>query len=76
LLCPTTESARCCIQKDFPGAMSFAMAMDGVNQKLQNGSFHLPAEWPPYQTRFYVLSCAVQEYICSLPSVSVETLRR
>ena len=66
LLCPTTESARSCIQHDFPGALSFVLALEGVNQRLQKGALQLSAEWPQYQTRFYILSCTVREYIDSL----------
>src|SRR5215472_5450872 len=66
LLCPTTESARSCIQQDFPGALSFVLALEGVNQRLQKGSLQLSTEWPKYQTRFYILSCTVREYIDSL----------
>ena len=68
VLCPTDESARSCIQSDFPGALSFAMAIEGVNQRILNGGLRLQEEWPAHQTRFYVLSCAVQDYIDSLPA--------
>jgi hypothetical protein len=66
LLCPTIESARSCIQKDFPGALSFVVAMEGLNRRIQDGGIRLQTEWPRYRTRFYVLGCAVQDYIDSL----------
>jgi hypothetical protein len=66
LLCPTAESAKACIQRDFPGALGFASALDGVNQRIRDGGFELPAKWPAQQTKFYVLSCAVQDYLHSL----------
>jgi hypothetical protein len=66
LLCPTIESARSCIQKDFPGALSFVLAMEGLNRRILEGGIRLPTEWPKYQTRFYMLGCAVQDYIDSL----------
>ena len=66
LLCPTLESARSCIQQDFSGALSFVLALEGVNQRLQKGSLKLQTDWPKYQTRFYILSCTVHEYIDSL----------
>ena len=66
LLCPTTESARACIQQDFEGALSFVVAMQGVSERIEQGAFRLPTEWPQYQTRFYVLGCTVQDYIDSL----------
>jgi hypothetical protein len=66
LLCPTAESARACIARDFSGALSFASAVDEVNRSLERGEFELPPEYPRFQTCFYVLSCAVQEHLRAL----------
>jgi hypothetical protein len=66
MLCPTAEAGRGCIRKDLGGALSFLLALEGVNERIQKSCFDFPAEWPEYQTRFYVLCCAVQQYLDSL----------
>jgi len=66
LLCPTLDSARECIQKDLPGALNFAMALDAANRRVANGLLALPRDLPPSQTRFYVLCSIVQEHLRSL----------
>ncbi len=66
LLCPTIESARACIERDFPGALNFAMALDAVNRRIQKGLLRLPTEVPGCQTKFYVLGCVVQQHLRSL----------
>jgi hypothetical protein len=66
LLCPTTDSARECIQRDLPGALNFAMALDAANRRIQSGLLQLPSDPPTCQTRFYVLCSIVQEHLRSL----------
>lgn len=68
LLCPTVEAARTCIRRNFPGALNFVMALNQVSESISTGRFKLPAEWPEYQTPFYMLGCAILDYIESLPS--------
>ena len=68
LLCPTLESARHCIQRDFDGALHFVLALNLLNDALPAGRFQIPSEWPKYQTRFYVLGSVVHDYILSLSS--------
>jgi hypothetical protein len=66
ILCPTTEAARSCIRRDSTGAVSFLLALEGVNRRIKKGGFQLATESPEHQTPFYLLACAVQEYIDSL----------
>jgi hypothetical protein len=66
LLCPTLESARSCIQKDLPGALNFAMALDAANRRIKNGLAVIPVDATEHQTRFYVLGCVVQHHLNSL----------
>jgi hypothetical protein len=68
LLCPTVEAARSSVHKDLTGALSFVLAVQGIQQRIERGGFELPADPPEYQTRFYFLGCAVQEYLDSLPT--------
>jgi hypothetical protein len=68
LLCPTADAARSCIRKDLIGALSFVMALQGVKERIQRGSTRAPSESPQYQTKFYLLACAVQDYMDSLPA--------
>jgi hypothetical protein len=63
LLCPTIESARSCIQKDFSGALNFVVVLTRVSLRLSEGTYKLPTQWPEFQTPFYVLGCAVLEHI-------------
>ena len=67
LLCPGTDAARRCIERDFAGALGFARAVDGVNRQLQLGSYRLPRADEMPRTRFYVLSSAVQDYLQAIP---------
>ena len=66
ILCPTAEAARSCIRRDPTGAVSFLLALEGVNRRIKKGAFQLATESPAHQTPFYLLACAVQEYIDSL----------
>ena len=66
ILCPTAESAQACIRKDLPGALSFLLAAQGVQQRLAKGDCHFAQESPEHQTVFYVLAGAVQDYLDSL----------
>jgi hypothetical protein len=66
LLCPTLEAARDCIHRDLAGALHFAKALDGATRRLEQPGTGIPSGLPPYQTRFYILSATVQEYIQSL----------
>ncbi len=66
ILCPTADAARCCIRRDPTGAVSFLLALEGVNRRIKKGVFQVNTESPAHQTPFYLLACAVQEYIDSL----------
>ena len=70
LLCPTTESVRICIERNFSAALGFAQLLDSVNRGISAGTFQLPTEWPKYQTVFYVLVCTTQEFLRSTPLVA------
>ncbi|HEV2208970.1 MAG TPA: hypothetical protein VG167_09365 [Verrucomicrobiae bacterium] len=66
LLCPTTESARACIQRDIPGALSFLFAVQGIQQRVEKGRGQLPTQGPEFQTPFFLLASAVQDYLESV----------
>jgi hypothetical protein len=66
ILCPTAEAGRGCIRNDLGGALSFLLALEGVNTRIHKSGFDFPSEWPEHQTRFYVLCCSVQQYLDSL----------
>jgi hypothetical protein len=46
ILCPTTEAGRACIRQDVGGALSFLLALEGVNTRIQKRCFNFPVEWP------------------------------
>jgi hypothetical protein len=69
ILCPTAESARACIGRDLPGALSFLLAAEGVQQRLSKGDCHFAPETPEHQTTFYILAGAVQDYLESLHAI-------
>jgi hypothetical protein len=66
MLCPTQESARVWIRRELPAALSFVLAIQGMQRQLQLGNLKLPAEPPEYQTRFYLLASTVREYLESV----------
>ena len=66
LLCPTADAARSCVQKDLIGALSFVMAVQGVQQRVQQSGSQVLSDSPEYQTKFYLLACAVRDYMESL----------
>jgi hypothetical protein len=66
MLCPTQEAARVCIRRELPAALSFVLAIQAMQRRLQLGQFKLPSEAPEYQTHFYLLACTVQDYLESL----------
>jgi hypothetical protein len=63
MLCPTEDAVRACIRKELTAALSFVLAIQGMQRKIQAGSFKLPAESPEHQTRFYLLAAAVRDYL-------------
>jgi hypothetical protein len=63
ILCPTPEAARTSIRRDLAGARSFLIAADGVLRRIRTQSFQFARECPQYQTRFYLLCCAVEEFV-------------
>jgi len=69
ILCPTNESARACIRRDLPGALSFLLAAEGVQQRLAKGDCHFAAESPEHQTTIYILEGAVQDYLESMHGI-------
>ncbi len=66
MLCPTPAAARSCMQKDLPGALSFLFAVQGIQQRIEKGRAALPEQSPEYQTTFFLLACAVQDYLASV----------
>ena len=69
ILCPTAEAARACIRRDLPGALSFLLAAEGVQQRLTKGDCRFATESPEHQTTFYILAGAVQDYLESLHGI-------
>ena len=66
ILCPTMEAATVCIRRDLAGALSFLFAVQGIQQRIERGSAKLPNQTVEFQTTFFLLACAVQEYLASL----------
>jgi hypothetical protein len=71
ILCPTAESARACIRRDLPGALSFLLAAEGVQLRLAKGDCRFAKESPEHQTTFYILAGAVQDYLESLHELAL-----
>jgi hypothetical protein len=69
MLCPTREAAQIWIRRDLPSALSFVLAIQGMQRQLQIGALKLPSETPRYHTKFYLLAATVREY---LESVTME----
>lgn len=63
ILCPTAEAARTCIRRDVVGARSFLVASDAVLKRIRSQQFEFKFEEPQYQTKFYLLACAIDEYL-------------
>jgi len=63
ILCPTTEAVHASIGRDFAGAHSFLIAADGVLRSLRIRPFEFAKDCPACQTKFYLLSCAVDEFL-------------
>jgi hypothetical protein len=63
MLCPTQSSTQACIRRELEGALSFVLALQAVQRKLQAQSYSLSAEVPEYQTCYYLLASTVQEYL-------------
>jgi hypothetical protein len=72
MLCPTAEAATTCVQQDVAGAVSFVLAMQGLLQRIEKRRFQFATQSPKYQTPFYLLASAVQEYLDSLQTLSAE----
>ena len=66
MLCPTIEAARACIRRDLSGALSFLFAVQGIQQRIERGCAKLPSQNLEFQTTFFLLACAVQDYLASL----------
>ena len=66
MLCPTIEAACACIRRDLAGALSFLFAIQGIQQRIERGCAKLPTQTVEFQTTFFLLACAVQEYLGSL----------
>jgi len=63
ILCPTAEAARNCIRRDLAGARSFLVAADGVLRRLRTQRFEFPMDQPKHQTKFYLLSSGIDEFL-------------
>ena len=63
ILCPTGEAARASIRRDLAGARSFLIAAEGVLRRIRAQIFQFAMDCPPYQTKFYLLACAVEEIL-------------
>jgi len=66
ILCPTEAAARVSIRRELAAALSFVMAIQAMQRLLQIGKLTLPSERPEFQTPYYILACAVREYLESL----------
>ncbi len=66
ILCPTLEASQMCVRRDLVGALSFVLALQGIQLRLEKDGFDLPASLPENQTCFYLLACAVRDYLASL----------
>lgn len=66
MLCPTREAAQIWIRRELPCALSFVLAIQGMQRQLQIGALKLPSEAPRYHTKFYLLAVTVREYLESL----------
>lgn len=69
ILCPTQEAVRVCIRRDLCGALSFLFAVQGIQQRIERGSAKMPTHTVEYSTTFFLLACAVQDYLGSLRKV-------
>jgi hypothetical protein len=63
MLCPTAQAAQICIRRDLTGARSLLAAAEGVLRRIRGQIFQFALECPQYQTRFYLLACAVEEIL-------------
>lgn len=63
ILCPTVDAVRVCIRRDLAGARSFLVAADAVLRRIRLQRFQFSVEEPQFQTRFYLLGCAIQEFL-------------
>ena len=63
MLCPTQEAAQLWISRELPAALSFVLAIQGMQRQLKLGTLKLPSEAPRFQTRFYLLALVVREYL-------------
>lgn len=66
MLCPTPAAVRVCIRRDLCGALSFLFAVQGIQQRIERGSAKLPRQNVESSTTFFLLACAVQDYLGSL----------
>ena len=62
ILCPTSAAAEVCIRRDLAGARSFLVVADGLLRQLRRRRFQFTKHFPQHQTRFYLVSCAVEEF--------------
>jgi hypothetical protein len=63
MLCPTAQAAQISIRRDLTGARSLLVAAEGVLRRIRGQIFQFASECPAYQTRFYLLACAVEEIL-------------
>lgn len=63
ILCPTADAARACIRRDVGGARSFLVVADAVLKRIRSQRFQLSIDEPQYQTKFYLLTCAINDYL-------------
>jgi hypothetical protein len=63
ILCPTPDAAQTSIGRDLAGARSFLFAAEGALRKIRTQVFQFATECPSYQTRYYLLCCAVEEIL-------------
>jgi hypothetical protein len=65
MLCPTVEAAQVCIRRELSGSLSFVLAIHAMQRQMQLGTLKLPTQAPKFQTRFYLLSLTVRDYLGS-----------
>jgi hypothetical protein len=76
ILCPTVEAVQLSIRRDMAGARSFLVAADAVLRRIRLQRFQFSFEEPQFQTRFYLLGCAIEEFLRTRQSRELEGSER
>jgi hypothetical protein len=63
MLCPTEEAVWVSIQRELNAALSFVVAIQALQRELEAGHVELPTEVPEHQTRFYLMSSSIRDFL-------------